>query len=198
MTTTRKQVAFKGLNSDDEHDRTLRGQRSRKERKALKHKRKMAYEFKKKRKARKKQERLIATFNKLNLSTKKKVALKDCALCGVPAVVRSSDDYTTSEDDDDVDDDDDGDDSLNDYRDVRNILREQVPVAGSPAVAFSHMKQSPMFAFGSSSRSSTSNGTSRTNQLTTGAEKVVGVIAAVGLDAVVPWQQADRCETSNS
>lgn len=111
-----------------------------------------------------------------NLSAKKKATLKGFALCGVTksylGVFRSEED-TTSGDDSHV---------SFDHWDLGKIFRERFPVAGP--VAFAHVKQTQMLAFGSSSSHET------TDPQTTGAEKVTGVSADV-LNAVVPRQQAE-------
>lgn len=111
-----------------------------------------------------------------NLSAKKKATLKDFALCGVTksylGVFRSEDD-TTSGDDSHV---------SFDHWNVGKIFRERFPVAGP--VAFAHVKQSQMLAFGSSSHDTT-------DQQTTGAEKDIGVSAAADVLNAVPRQQAE-------
>ena len=100
-----------------------------------------------------------------NLSAKKKATLKDFALCGVTksylGVFRSEDD-TTSGDDSHV---------SFDHYDVGKIFRERFPVAGP--IAFAHVQQTQMLAFGSSSNETT-------DQQITGAERVGGKSGRVG------------------
>lgn len=86
------------------------------------------------------------------LSAKKKATLKDFALCGVTksylGVFRSEDD-TTSGDDSHV---------SFDHWDVGKIFPERFPAAvpdGAGPVAFAHIEQTQMLAFGSSSHETT-------------------------------------------
>ena len=109
-----------------------------------------------------------------NLSARKRATLKDFALCGITKtylrVFRSEDD-TTSGDDSHV--------SIEHWQ-VGDIFRDSCPVVGP--VAFAHVKQTGVLAFGSSNDT--------TDQQTTGAEKVTGVSADV-LNEGVPGQQAE-------